>query len=825
MNRLEIGTWGTGSLTVSAGALIDATLNAAACSAPGAFCYSFIGNAAGSTGTLTVTGAGSEVRALRNFVVGQTAVNTQALNGFDFGTPGGTTNAFVNVLNGGTLRTEQALFASISNSPAALGTERANATVVIDGAGSRWVVTHNSVDNREAFVTAGNGANARATIDIRNGGKMIIDGSGRPSVNNDGINLGVNGGRADLTVSGIGSSLEVKGNSPVIQVGRSGVGAQGSFSVLAGATAASLFLNVGRDSASGSVLIDGAGSQLSLVGVGSGAAFANFGRGGGTGQGTVSNGGRLFISDGGADSRAGTGSPGMNIGRDAASPGKLTITGPGSTVQIVSSSIAPAAGVTDNFNSFVAVGRFAGASGELIVANGGKLLMEGNALSTGVNPRGTNLYIGGASDSVAGGNGKALVTGAGSEIRLTGVDTFIAVGQGAGAVGELTVANSGSVSAGVVNVGRAGGRGNLTLDSATLNLSGQYTSDPVVGAVLSVGNRGGTGVATIANGSQVNITNLGSAGASLNLGGTGLNPLGNGTLTVSGGSQINLTAASGLATFSVARDGTALATIKEASSINLGDGATYIGRLAGSNGTLVLEGGSALNAGYVGVGRTQKGPTGVDGGSGRLIVNSGSVVTASSIEIGSNGFLGGDGTIVGDVTLHGVLSPGNSPARIVIDGRLATGSGHLILEVGRSGDAFVTDQVVLTRGSTFNFTGLEVTFSFLDGIDPNAFAASGAFDLDNFLQSLDKTTGAITGLSSVFTAGQTWQTVFATATFDAVADDYVITGLTFSADGGATVTAVPSIPEPGTWALMFAGLAAVAAIARRRSRSTAAALA
>ena len=65
--------------------------------------------------------------------------------------------------------------------------------------------------------------------------------------------------------------------------------------------------------------------------------------------------------------------------------------------------------------------------------------------------------------------------------------------------------------------------------------------------------------------------------------------------------------------------------------------------------------------------------------------------------------------------------------------------------------------------------------------------------------------------------------MFATATFDAVADDSVITGLTCSADGGATVTAVPSIPEPGTWALMFAGLAAVAAIARRRSRATAAA--
>jgi len=53
-----------------------------------------------------------------------------------------------------------------------------------------------------------------------------------------------------------------------------------------------MFMNVGRDGATGSVLIDGAGSRLNLTGVftpdvGGGATFSSIGRGGGTGAVTV----------------------------------------------------------------------------------------------------------------------------------------------------------------------------------------------------------------------------------------------------------------------------------------------------------------------------------------------------------------------------------------------------------------------------------------------------------------------------------------------------------------------------------------------------------
>ena len=46
-NRLDVGSWGTGTLTVSGGGVVDATVNAGNCSA-GSFCNSFVGNAAGS---------------------------------------------------------------------------------------------------------------------------------------------------------------------------------------------------------------------------------------------------------------------------------------------------------------------------------------------------------------------------------------------------------------------------------------------------------------------------------------------------------------------------------------------------------------------------------------------------------------------------------------------------------------------------------------------------------------------------------------------------------------------------------------------------------
>jgi T5SS/PEP-CTERM-associated repeat protein len=510
-NRLDIGNWGTGSLTVSAGAVVDASINPGACG-PGFFCNSMIGGGAGSNGTMTVTGAGSEVRTLRNFIVGQAAVFTQANDGFDFGTPGGTTTAAVNVLNGGTLRTQgvQAGVGPYAGS-SALGTEQVFTTILVDGAASRWLATRNTVDNTAASFIAGSGTGGNANITVRNGGQLIVDGAGGASTGFDSLVIGTNGGQAQLTVTGVGSVVRVQGNNPNITLGING--GQGTMSVLAGATAAALYMNVGRGAgSSGALTVDGAGSVLALSGVGmpssNGSGGMNVGREGSTGQVTVSGGGQILIDDGGGNSSGGNASPFMNIARDAGSFGTLSITGPGSLVQITSTSIAPSPGLPDNFNPFVAVGRFAGATGALTVSDGGQLVLQGNALSTPGLARGTTLTIGGNNGASAGGTGTVTVTGAGSAIRLQGSDALIGVGRGAGGNGTLNVSSQGSVASTSLWIGETGGTGTVNLNNGTIALGGVRTDIPNLGAGMTVGaGSNANGQLNLANGSLFTITN------------------------------------------------------------------------------------------------------------------------------------------------------------------------------------------------------------------------------------------------------------------------------------------------------------------------------
>lgn len=820
-HRMDIGGWGTGSMTVESGALVDATVNAAACSSGN--CYNFIGNLAGSTATLNVTGAGSELRTLRNFFVGAAGVVP------GFGTPGGRTEAFVNVLDGGTLRTETA---TVSFGPiGGTGAESSGAIVSIDGPGSQWIVTRNSVDNTNAYFNAATHANAQATINITNGGKLVIDGTGVANAGTyQGIGLGSNGGRADLFVSGAGSAVEVNGPNPYIDVGYTG--ARGSFNVLQGATASAMFLNVGRYAGSQGLLqIDGAGSQLKLSDVGTpgfeGTAFATIGRDGGHGAGFVTNGGSLLITNAGGDTRPSARNPGMIIGNGTGSFGSLTIDGAGSKVEIIATSLGLGGGVPDNYNPWMTVGYLAGSSGTLRVENGGKLLLTGNAVSTVADSRGTRLYIGGHSDTVAGGSGSAFVSGLGSEIRLSGVDTYMLVGRGAGSIGLLDISNQGLVASTGLGVGRVG-TGYLNMNQGTLDLRGQWTGDNQSGAFLTIGNRGGTGQATIDNGSRVTLTNMGTSGASLNLGGTGPNPLGNGTLALLGGSQIKITAASGLASMTVGRDGTGLLVTDGGSSIDVGDGKVYIARLAGSTGHVLLSGASTLTAGYVGVGRD----AGVDGGTGTLII-SGSTVNAPIVEIGANGYLGGrNGVINGDVYNSGEVGPGESRGRLIINGAFygsarspvstsglvpmeAGAPGRLILEIESDGHGgFLTDELVLTKGSDFDFAGMRIVFSFLGDANPNLFDKAHGFEMDTFLRSLDGT--AEGGLSQVFAPGTDWGDVLVNSQFRARAQQFTDIDLAYNpVDGSFEATAIPGVPEPATWLLMLGGVLLLAGVRGR----------
>ena len=609
-SRFMVGNGGSGTVKVSAGGVIDATGNAASCA--GNYCGNVLANGAGSSGLLEISGAGSAVRLVRSFSIGSGYVDQFT------GTAGGSTLATLRILDGGLLATEgfNALGGG-SGGALANGSERAFADVLISGTGSAWQVSRNSVDSGDVIVAVGTSASGSAQMTLQAGGQLKIDGTGSRG-QFDGINIGSNG-RGTVTVTGAGSSLATLGPNPFLNVGANNSDGIGSFNVLAGATASSMFGNVGRNGGTGSLLVSGSGSQLLFSGVGvtgvGGTAGISIGRNGSSGTVVVQAGGKLSINDGGADTRPAGGGAGLGLGRDANGVGTMLITGSGSVVDLVSSTLNPATGVADNFNPSMSIGYSnATATGALTVANGGKLLMTGNALSTATFNRTTTLNIGGTSDTVVGtagsGTGSAVVTGVGSEIRVQGVDGFIVVGRNA--TGALTVANGGLVATSILNVGRgAASVGTLLVNNGTVELTGQHAGSGSGGG-LAIGNRGGTGSATFTNGSQLIISNAGSGGAGLSLGGTALSPLGQGTLTLSGGSSVVVQGMAGVSGVVVGRDGSGVANVSGASSINVGDAEVVLARNTGSFGQMTLAGNSSVTAGYVGVGSRVGG---IDGGN------------------------------------------------------------------------------------------------------------------------------------------------------------------------------------------------------------------
>lgn len=804
-NRLDVGSSSMGSLIVSNGATLNGRANAAACA--GLFCGTFIGNAAGSDGTFTVTGVGSNASFLSGFIVAGAAVFGPPTDTFTFGTPGGVTRGAVNVLAGGTLVTEGGTLGAGPGGSQPLGTERTFASVAIDGGGSVWQVTGGTLSPTSAFVGMATHRNASATLNITNGGSMVIQG---PSTQINSIAIG-QFGVAETVVSGPGSNMNFVGdNSGVINIGRN-TGAVGSLAVRNGGQVSGVwYAAVGRDGGTGSLVVDGAGSlyradgntQLAAAGgAGSFVAALDIGRNGSTGRATVSNGGRIEI----VATTARSNGPNILVGRDAGSTGTLTITGADSTVLLSAASTLPGGGAAEARNPLLRVGSLG--TGVMNITNGGALVMQGNAVSTVAASRSTALFVGGTGDTASGGTGVALVSGAGSHITMTGSDGFIGVGIGAGASGTLTVASQASVNSMIINVGRSGGVGVMNLDNATVNLAGQQTGNNLAGAGMSVGSGGGTGIFSLSNGAVLNIDNAaGTVSAGLNLGGSANFAGGQGIMTMSGGSRIDITAPAGLGGITVGRSGVGTLHMSASSIDTHGNGGVVVGRDAGSVGTLVLADGSTLNTDFVGVGRNRDaaGVTG-PGGIGTLVVNSGSTVTANLIEIGTSGYLGGNGTLVGNVVNYGVVNPGNSPGTLVIDGGFAN-LGRIVLEVEADGaGGFVTDHLVFTQGSTVNLGDADIVFSFLGSTDPNAFQAAGGFDVDNFIVQQAAGGGTVALEASVF----------ADVTFKAEAESYVITSFVYTPDSGATFTATP-VPEPATWASLAAGLALLAGLRRRR---------
>ncbi|WIT12720.1 PEP-CTERM sorting domain-containing protein [Paucibacter sediminis] len=776
-HRLAISN---GSLTVSGGAVLDATINAAACN--GHWCGTFLANNAGDHAVFTITGAGSRASFLSGFNVGMAYVTAPPGTAWTLGRPGETSTVQLNVLNGGRLETEGARIGQGPSGPAATGAEGVQAVVKLSGAGSVWDVRGGPGDGGQAnfFTGTGGGANTQSDIQVRDGAQLRLHADSSHAA---WIQLGIEGGMHNLLVSGPGAAVVYSDNNNAgLWIGRNGAIA-GVKLTNGGQIQGVNRVQVGNTGATGSLLVDGVGSAISY-----GSSFADLyvGRQGGFGSAQVLHGGRVDLQ-GNAFTRLYVGD---GTGADGAS-GTLRIDGAGSAVALQSPAFAAGSGWA---NPTGQIGW--GGSGSVQIVNGGQLTLLGQGGSAPNAISSTRLTIGQAINGVTG-SGVVVVSEAGSLLSVAGVDPITYVGR-SGGFGTLSVNNGGEVRSTLLNVGADGATGNLNVNGGTLNLSGQWVSAPY-GSILSLGyGNGSLGSAFFGNGAQVNITNMGSAGAGLLLGGINQSPKGSGALQVLNNSHVTISGQPGMNAVVVGLGGSGMATFDGGSSLTIAQGDVVVGQNASAVGTLRLLGGSTLTADYVGVGSTRKG----DGGLGTLIVND-SVLSATTLEVGAKGYVGGNGTIIADVINRGIFSPGNSPGTLTLNGSFVNeAGGRLVLEVESDGQGgFVTDHLIFGGAGAPDLGSLQISFHFLGTTDPNAFQASGGFRIGSFMQQQG---GAALDPQ-----------LFGGVTFSARADAYTISNFTFDAGSGALFSAQP-VPEPATWGMLLLGLGV---LWRRRVRS------
>jgi T5SS/PEP-CTERM-associated repeat protein len=808
---VDVGEWGIGTMTVSSGAVLDAT-DTSNC-APG-WCYAFVANAAGSTGTLNITGAGSQVSlpTTTSFGVGHDAVLKNDTMGNVFGTPGASSSGTVNLNSGGTLNSGAAVIGENANlfppptgvTNVSTGTETSTGTVTVAGASSTW----NVAAGNQNGVGLGTGPNTTGSLKITNGTVNI--GADAPS-----SQVGLYAGGTSTHAGGSGSVLVdggalklTSGTDDFIVLGRN----QGSATMTVqggGTVSGAVLAQLGRDGSNGSLTVNGIGSSFTLSGgsstssavalelgdADSPALAATLGPSS-TGSLLIENGGNVTVK---TDTQA-TG--GIVLGLNGG-VGTVTVSGIGSQLAL-ESTVTPAAG-----QSGIAVGR--SGSGTLNVISGGQVIVTDSG--SGEN---ATITLGGSAFQQANGEqpgtGTITVSGTGSRVDVEPAHGDLVVGNAG--IGTLHVSDGGTVTSDAMILGlEQGSIGTASIDgaSSSVQLNGLGVLSQT-GPGLSVG-AAGTGNLSISNGGRLTLTNPTTNSGRIAIGGSSNNNFagGTGTMTVSGGSQV--LASGGTNYVVVGGNGNGTLSINDGSTVDVAHGtgstgAVYVGASPSSpavplSGTVTVANNSTLDAGSL-LGIASDGATD-SGGTGVVMLTGMSTINATDVVVGHNGVLGGHGTINGNVTDHGgIINVGASPDPLYINGDYTQNGGTINLEVDPDGNGgFLTDSLVFELGKSVAISDANIVFHFLDGASPALFASDGLFNLDSFFRVA--TSGGDEPLSAEYSP----DSVFNNDMFSATSDRYTITSFAFDTTNGATLT---QVPEPASLPLLLSAIAVFAGV-------------
>jgi T5SS/PEP-CTERM-associated repeat protein len=509
---------------------------------------------------------------------------------------------------------------------------------------------------------------------------------------------GVAGSTTTALITGTGTVLNIgttiNGVPPIS--GRFGPGnaGTGNVTISAGAQVNAFFLfNARLAGSGGTVIIDGAGSQLNII---TQAGIVNSGQfsvgNQSTGALTIQNGGSAIgrnavIGNTALDAGAGTG----------AGNGFITVTGTGSLLTI-------GGALAQNSAGQITVG--SSGNGRLDVLAGGVVNLNTDGAVT---PAGGNLFSAVNASINTTLTSQINVSGTGTQLNIAG-QMSLSGGGGAtvpGGAATMTIGTGGAVTVGgaaLLGQSPVGGTATLNVTGANsrLTVTGQFQSNPATGsntstanisvqsggtltvnntAFLGVGTGSTTTLAVDGTGSVFQTTGTGQ----LQLGGAGTTPGGTVTTTIGAGGTVRsatLLVLFGGASTTVNANGTlsagALADGMTGTSVgNLtnngavtilgGVSQTYTGIISGT-GTLAKSGTGAQN---LGAANTYSGATTITGGGLFVTNTTGSGTGTGSVTVGVDGLLGGTGRVAPDT---GVAANNT----VIVNGLLRAGTGDLL---------------------------------------------------------------------------------------------------------------------------------------------------